>query len=544
MKKSTWLLLLNILFIVLPAYSQSYLISDKTFGTSLQEWYPQMASKGNHLVIAGSTFQSGIEFDKTDSSCSQIIGQSKDTWVVKCDLNYSKIFDYSFGGSNIESTVGNVEINADGNIYIIGTSNSDSSCNKSENSRGGYDLWLIALDSTGNLLWERTYGSSGNERPADFIQLSSGEFIIAGTSNGPIDGDKSSGNIGGYDIWLIKTDNVGNKIWDKSLGGVNDENSIGTGGSIGMDLLLLDSNKFILMCSSKSSNSGNVTDTTNGLLDELVMAMDSSGTILWDKLLGGSQQDYPNSVCKSKNGFLICGFTTSPISGDVSEVSRGNQDVWVIEIDSVGNKLWDKRYGGSGYDYGTKILPSPDGGYWISAVSQSPQGFELSEPSYGGADYWMLKIDSIGNILWEKRFGAQGFDYPMNFVIMPDSSIFVAGFGGQGASAVKTDAGKGFADYWIVHFNYYQNTSDIHEQNAQLELTLWPMPTQDAVNVKGLPIGSFTANIYSIEGRLLHTENLQGGAPLSISLTGLSSGMYLLEFKNDSLRATVKVLKN
>jgi Secretion system C-terminal sorting domain len=126
---------------------------------------------------------------------------------------------------------------------------------------------------------------------------------------------------------------------------------------------------------------------------------------------------------------------------------------------------------------------------------------------------------------------------------MPDSSIYICGHAEAGISAVKTDSGKGGDDYWIVHFNYYNNTTGIHSTNAAHGIAVSPNPTQNILNVKGLPMGEYEPILFGIDGRLIKKSLLQGGSEVSYSLDDVSPGMYLLRFNGDDFTATIKVVK-
>ena len=125
-----------------------------------------------------------------------------------------------------------------------------------------------------------------------------------------------------------------------------------------------------------------------------------------------------------------------------------------------------------------------DGGYWIGgSTNADSSSFDISEPSYGLWDYWLIKIDSVGNKLFDKRFGGPGDDILYSFVIMPDSSMMLFGEGDSGISSVKTDAGKGLTDYWLVHFYYGSNPPvSVTEINDTGFISIYPNPATDVIS--------------------------------------------------------------
>jgi len=199
----------------------------------------------------------------------------------------------------------------------------------------------------------------------------------------------------------------------------------------------------------------------------------------------------------------------------------------------MGNKMWDKRYGGTGWDFGYWIEQDFDGGYWVGGYTQTDSiSFDISEPSYGGDDYWLIKIDSLGNKLFDKRFGGPGDDILRSFIILPDSSVMLFGEGDSGTSSIKTDVGKGLSDYWLIHFYYGNNppvsVTEIHETEM---ISVYPNPATDIL--------SFSANnnfsvekiwLYDVTGRLIIEESVNNDSNINIS--SFSPAIYFYEIQS------------
>ncbi|MBL0051247.1 MAG: hypothetical protein IPP29_06850 [Bacteroidetes bacterium] len=162
-------------------------------------------------------------------------------------------------------------------------------------------------------------------------------------------GNKTQPSWGGYDIWLVKIDSIGNKIWDKRIGGVVDDKL--------RDMVATPDGGFILVANSTSGVSGDKTAADFGLSDYWVIKIDSLGNILWNKTYGGNLWDDVYSITKTNdNAYIIGGISISDSSGVKTQntkdtatnnwVYRG--DYWIVKIDSIGNILWDKDCGGLG----------------------------------------------------------------------------------------------------------------------------------------------------------------------------------------------------
>ncbi|MBK9638286.1 MAG: T9SS type A sorting domain-containing protein [Bacteroidetes bacterium] len=531
--------LVVILFFPLKVFSQNFsFIGDRSFGTIGGEQEPLILNYNNNIIIAGHTSYTGIDGDKTEMSCATLPSDF-DVWMLMVDYNFNIIWDKTIGGLSRDEIHGLV-IDKNKAIVFSGETQSDSSCNISTLTRGNSDLWFCMIDSSGNKIIDKRYGSNGADFAGKSTRCSNNDFLIFGGSSGGISGDKSTPGFGGSDLWLVRTDSLGNKLWDNTYGGSSNEpvNFIS-------DYFIYETNssEIILGGRTASSISGTVTSIGYGQGDAWIQKSDSNGAPIWDKIFGGTSDDRFGKILHTTNGYLLLGTSNSKVGGTILDSGLFDYDVWIVKIDTLGNQFWEKRYGGIGIDFGIDIQEAPDGGFWVLGETNGPAGYDISEPSYGNRDYWIFKIDSAGNKIWDKRFGGPGIDKPSSFIIMPDSSIFICGHAAAGISAVKADSGKGGDDYWIVHFNYYNNTTGINSTNAAQGITVSPNPTQSIINLKGLPMGQYEAVLFGVDGRVIKQSLLQGGNDVSYSLDDVSPGMYLLRFNGEKFTATIKVMK-
>lgn len=131
--------------------------------------------------------------------------------------------------------------------------------------------------------------------------------------------------------------------------------------------------------------------------------MDLNGNLVWQKYLGGSGDDVANSIYQTTDGgYVIAGYSTSN-DGDVTG-NHGGSDCWVLKLDLNGNLVWQKSLGSTGSDSGTSIQQTTDGGYIVAGVSGSNDG-DVTGYHGGIADFWVLKLDAAGNIVWQKSMG-------------------------------------------------------------------------------------------------------------------------------------------
>ncbi len=530
-----------LIYFLLPfsVVSQNYtLIGDRAFGTIGGETDPIIFRYNEKILIAGNSSYTGINGDKTELSCSTTPPEV-DVWMLMVDDGLQIIWDKTIGGLEYDEIHG-LEYGTNNSIAFSGETFSDSSCDISTTTRGGYDYWFCMLDSNGNKLLDNRYGSTNGERGGKLIRSSTKEYLVFGGSSGGISGDKTTPGYGGIDYWLVKTDSAGNKLWDKTYGGSNNELV-----SFRTNYFFqnIKNDQYLIGGSTNSPASGTISSNGFGYSDAWVAKLDSAGNIIWDNRFGGSDLEITSKIIEVNDGYLLLGGSTSKTGGTISDTGIVAYDVWIVKIDTAGNQLWEKRYGGIATDVGVDIQEAPDGGFWILANTNSPAGYDISENSYGDSDYWVIKIDSAGNKLWDKRFGGPGLEYANNFIILPDSSIYVIGYSEPGTSPVKTDSGRGGYDYWVVHFNYYNNTTGIQNLSSANGVSISPNPAKSMVSIKGLPNIRLETSLLGMDGRLINQQRIQGGQEVNYTMEDVSPGMYLLRFTGGQFIATVKVVK-
>ncbi len=542
--KKIILIMLSQLSIFCSSYSQSFVIyGDKCFGgNSVEIGNDMIKSNDGNLIIIGTSL-SDISGNKLVGNCNPTSSPTSDIWILKIDTLFNIIWQKDIGGNMGEVNPYIQLSNSSNDLYFSCDSYSDSSCEKSEMNRGIFtDYWIGLLDGNGNKIWDKTYGGTKGELKPLIQQLTTNELIVCGTSRSDlIGGDKTIANYGGDDYWLVKMDSLGNKIWDRVYGGTGNE------GSLKHNLLLSCTNgEFILGGTTGSNLSGTISVASKGITDFWIVKLDNSGFKIWDQRLGGSNYEECNSILQTNdNGFLLGGETISPVSGDVSEPSRGNGDAWVVKIDSLGNKQWDKRFGGNGTDIIYSMTNSIDGGYFLVCSSSSNMGFDVSEPKIGGSDYWIVKIDSLGNKLWDKRFGgAAASNTPASLVELADSSIVVFGASDSGASAIKTDPGYGSVDYWIVRFKYFPSNVGIEEMNLfNQSVAIFPNPAKDFITINSQNVPIKKIELVNLLGETLYSQTIENAQTTQLNLQPYPPGFYFVKVSSEKYTVTKRLVK-
>ena len=360
---------------------------------------------------------------------------SFDFWVLKFDSNHELEWSKTFGGSDDDRGTNLVQTNDNG-FLITGFSRS-SDGDISENA-GNYDFWVAKLDVTGQLIWEKSFGYTGADQSYAIKKIANGGYLLGGsldvTASGGQGNSKSQKHAGG-DFWLIKIDENGNNLWSKYFGGQFTD--------ILYDIEETDSGDFILVGSSDSDDA----DISNniGSYDFWVLKVDKDGSKIWEKNFGGSQADEAFSIVKtSNNQFLIAGNSRS---SDVNvSVTMGSSDIWLIKIDSDGNLLWEKSFGGSSFEIAKKIIKNNNQEYYIVGSSRSSDIGVLT--NQGNKDVWIISVNENGTINWQKSMGGTELDEANSVIETNKNEIIVAGetwsFNGD------ISENKGFSDALII----------------------------------------------------------------------------------------------
>lgn len=363
-----------------------------------------------------------------------------------------KQWDKRFGGNVTE--VNHSIINTKDNGFLIGGySTSGISGDKTQPSWGLSDYWIVKTDSLSNKQWDKRFGGNSTDLLFSLYQDSDGEYLLGGYSVSDSSGDKTEHNrdvnLIYADYWVVKIDSLGNKVWDKTFGGDSED---------ALESIIQAKDKGYILCGrSVSGISGDKTQASWGGTDGWVVKTDSVGNKLWDRRFGGSLNDNIYRVIEtSDGGFLIGGISFSGISGDKTEMNWDSTfstpDYWIIKLDSFGIKQWDKRYGGNNSDQLEWILQTVNGDYLLAGYSNSGLSGDKSQPAYGGTyDYWIIRLDNNGSKIWDKRFGGYSSDWgDVRISETADSGFFVAGLSYSPIGGDKSEANLGVGQTWML----------------------------------------------------------------------------------------------
>ena len=323
-----------LLMISFSAYTQSPTINlQKYFGGSGND-YGQFIEKTNdgNLIIIGTILSA-------DGNITGYHG-GNDIWVAKISPLGTLIWQRAIGGSKNDIPVGFNYDNVSGTLTVLG--NTESTDGDVISSRGQMDVFVCQLNSTGTLMWEKSFGGTLDEKALNLISTSDGNLLFTAiTASSNLD---VTANHGKTDLWLVKINNTGTILWQKCYGGTDSEFEQDFGTS------LLESTPGVIYFSvNTASTNGDITGFNGGQSDAWIVKTDATGNIAWQKCIGGTGNDYIRKVRVTLNGSVASLIQTASGNMPGYHVGTGgypnNFDVLKTHLSVTGSILTQQCYG-------------------------------------------------------------------------------------------------------------------------------------------------------------------------------------------------------
>jgi hypothetical protein len=502
MKK--FLLTIQVVLLSFASYSQQIVLEwQACYGTHLKEVVSDVCPTGDGYIIVADGY--------TDSP------RGIDILVIRTDLSGNVVWEKYLGGN---SSDGPLRILPAGNdsYYISAVSGSvDGDISLNPFPDGFSNFWIIKINGSGDIVWDKMFGGNCDDIGWDACLTHDGGMVSLGYTCSE-DGDISN-YYGMWDTWLLRTDSLGNKVWDFTIG----TEYLDFPGAI----IETSDKGFLVASGSMPTIGGNITCTPYDLIfsDIVLFRIDSLANIEWQKCIGGGSDESVHDIIEIEDGYLLA---SSVYSGDGDMTGGGFHygtspqgnvlpDVWLVKIDFDGNILWQKCYGGTASDVPNSIFPTNDGGYMIIAETSSNDGDVSGYHNEHGyySDIWVFKINATGDLQWQKCFGGIGYER------LDWSGVLDNGDGRYVIASTITNLNSGDLtclatppggyDIWLIQLRDTTFVSTNHIPLPKYSVKTYPNPATDYVLFeieKPLPLGNIT--ISDITGRLVETVTLTG----------------------------------
>lgn len=385
-----------------------------------------------------------------------------------------------YGGTKAESLENEVLQTSDGGFILPVYSKSNDGDIIGNN--GGKDICLLKLDKYGKIQWQKSYGGTQNEYLNSLIQTSDGGYIFS-ANNGNLSSvsTENTGSTVNQNDWIVKLDASGSILWQKFFDVGNEIAETADKGyivSVFIDTTIIQNNTTTYSKVNKirkinqqgeiewqkNIEGSKIVKTTDGnycICSESNWSKDADirywkineqGDILWERKIGGSGTDFARDVQQTSDGGCVITGVTFSNDGDVAG-NHGNGDIWMVKINSSGNIEWQRCIGGSKLDENDlSVLPTNDGGYMITTVAYSVDGDFIGANGSDNGDIWIAKMNKFGIIEWKKCMGGSGEDAPDAILKSLNGGYFISGITNSNDGNVSGFKGGEF-DFWIAEIN-------------------------------------------------------------------------------------------
>ena len=307
-----------------------------------------------------------------------------------------------------------------------------------------------------DILWEKSYGGKQADYLFDAQPTADYGFILAGSSLSKKSGNKTDDSKGDLDYWIWKMNEDGEFDWQKDLGE--------SGSDILYSIKTTSDGGFILAGTSNSPKGDVKRDSCLGKEDFWIIKLDAKGGEIWQKTIGGSGQEILKCIIQTRDGgYLVGGSSSSDISPKIlkgepdrygkSEKNEGNMDYWIIKLDSKGEIEWQKTFGGKYFDLLESVEQTDDEGYIVGGFSNSPSSEHKAFESYGAGDYWIIKLDKDGAVEWQKVLGGEKDDHLYIIRQTKDGGYIAGGNSSSGPTGNKSKSNRSGTDMWVIRMD-------------------------------------------------------------------------------------------
>ncbi len=459
---------------------------------------------------SGTVFSSSVR--QTDDGGYIVVGYKylqdavgSDAWVTKVSADGTSEWNKTFGGLDDDALLG-IEKTNDGGFILAGytaSTNGDITINN-----GGYDGWLIKLNSKGEIQWSKTYGGILDDKFQSIKITNDGGYVLTGyTKNDNV----ADGYQGDKDIWVLKLDESGTIEWSKAFGEKYED--------IGNSIIQTKDGGYAV-----AARVSTIFNPAGGTADFLFLKLNASGVSEKKIIKSYKLDDIIHDIKEMSDGSFIAVGETS-YAGGIANFHGGVKDAWALKINSNNDDVeWDKAYGGSKLDYCNNVIVTDDGGFiMVGGSTSNDQDVPSDNSSILGG--WVVKTDSSGNIEWSKIYGEKIYSGFIEIQKTSDNGYILVGF--VGLKLVK------------LAINSLSNSDFTNKSISDISYT--PNPTTNQLSLTHTePIKK--ATVYNYLGQLVLTQNGVENT-MQLNVGDLAKGNYLVKIESATESQTVKFIK-
>jgi hypothetical protein len=393
-----------------------------------------LSGTGNGMIVITSILTNNSLSRKTTNVEIKCVNSADSKLITVTQVQFNLILLNAIFGGQAYDTFTDFTTTPDGNFIAVGSSTSTKG--DGAGAKGGQDIWAIKFNNKGEKIWQKKFGGTDEDVAHSIVRTATNNYIILGSTlsaNGDV-----SVNKGERDAWIIGIDGDGNLLWEKTIGGSAQDELFN---------LKPDADGSYLMAGWTYSNDGDVT-SNHGDADAWIVKVDDHGNVLWQKTYGGSNQDVAfDATPVSDGGYIFCGRVVS-IDGDAADRTVETFAGWFVKINAAGNIAGKVYAGESAYDYGTVALEAANGDYIFAGETNTSGAFDNF---HGSRDAFVLRLDASGNVIWKKAFGGSQRDEPADLIETDDGNFIFAGLTMSNDGNVPQLLGG--EDAWIMKLN-------------------------------------------------------------------------------------------
>lgn len=491
---------------------------EKSLGGNQSEYLTDVLATADYgFILAGSSF-SGEQGDLKSAKRGNI-----DAWLWKMKENGDEEWQYRIGGDG-NDFLKSISRTKDGGFLLGITSTSSISGDKTEAQIGNEDIWLVKLTANRQIQWQKTLGGLGSDEVVKVLALKDGGYGILSTTNSMFSGNKQVPYYGGKDVWVIRLDQLGNIVWQKSFGGEYND--------IAVDLVETQNGGLLIGALSNSPISGNKKAKWYGNNDYWLIELDNKGNELWQNSYGGNQDDQLKQLQVMEDGsYYLFGMSNSESSGNKSKSLLNYTDYWVVKVNTKGKILEEQNYGSGAIN----LLSN---GY-VTSTGDLFLGGSVMKNESRLYEYTGVLLDNTGDVVWEKNVSSKGIDFMTRAIQTRDGGYLFAGTS-NGVKSQEKKVNNGKNDFWLVKMEKGTKKKEEHKRDI---IEVYPNPTKGETNIViTFDYNKGSLQVFDLSGRLLLSKDITYQTEV-IDFSKFAQGVYIISVKTDKGEASEKVIR-